>query len=591
MKFALTLAALVFSTVSAVGAELSAEDLDRRLRALNVLIEEQWEYQLRTTPEYASILGDKRWNDKLSDLSEASILADLAETKKFLRRFEAIDTTGFGEQERLNRDLMILNLRNDIAGTELRNYLMPVTQRSGVHLSMPQFASLLPFTNAKDYDDYIARLRQIPKPFDDVTARMRKGMAAKLMPPKFLLEKIVEQSQSIADQKPEDTPFARPLAKMPVSIPAAEQERIRTATLEAIRTKVLPSYAKFAKFVRDEYAPKGRTDVGVWSLPDGAKRYANAARQLTTTELTPDQIHNIGLREVGRIEAEMLTIAKKLGYNDLKTFNAAIEKNPDLKAKSREDILQRYRQYIDQMYKRLPELFGRLPKAKVEVVQTEAFREKQAAGADYHPPASDGSRPGRVNVNTYDATSRKTISNESTAYHEGVPGHHMQIAIAQELPTLPRYRREGGYTAFVEGWALYSEALGKEVGFYQDPYSDYGRLQDEMLRAIRLVVDTGLHHKRWTRDQVVQYFRDHSAIDEIEIQSETDRYISWPGQALAYKIGALKIVELRERARVELGSKFDIRKFHDEVLGAGALPLNVLEERIEAFIEREKRGA
>jgi uncharacterized protein (DUF885 family) len=286
----------------------------------------------------------------------------------------------------------------------------------------------------------------------------------------------------------------------------------------------------------------------------------------------------------------MLAIAKKLGYDDLKSFNAAIEANPDLKAKSGQDIIDAYQRYTDQMYAKLPELFGRLPKAKMIIEPTPAFAEESASGAEYNTGAPDGSRPGMVYVNTYQATSRKTLSFESTAYHEGVPGHHMQLSIQQELGDLPPFRQQGGETSFVEGWALYSERLGKEVGFYQDPYNDYGRLNDEMLRAIRLVVDTGLHSKNWTREQVVQYFRDHSAVDEVEIQSETDRYIVWPGQALAYKIGQLRILELRERAQKALGPKFDIRAFHDEVLGAGALPMKVLEERIEAWIARTARG-
>jgi uncharacterized protein (DUF885 family) len=272
----------------------------------------------------------------------------------------------------------------------------------------------------------------------------------------------------------------------------------------------------------------------------------------------------------------------------LKTFNAAVDKNPDLRAKSGQHLLDLYRQYNDQMYAKLPGLFGRLPKAKVEVVPTEPYREKDASSAEYIQPAPDGSRPGRVMVNTGEATARKIFNVESTAYHEGVPGHHLQIAIAQELEELPPFRRQGIITAFVEGWALYTENLGKEVGFYQDPYSDYGRLQDEMLRAIRLVVDTGMHAKHWTREQVVQFFRDHSVLDDVEVQSETDRYIVWPGQALAYKIGQMKIVELRERAKKELGSRFDIRGFHDQVLDAGALPLDILEARIDAWIFAQK---
>ena len=326
----------------------------------------------------------------------------------------------------------------------------------------------------------------------------------------------------------------------------------------------------------------------MWSLPEGVERYNVRIRHSTTTTLAADAIHDIGLREVARIEAEMMEIAKKQGFNDLKSFNQAIDANPELRAKSREQILDLYRKYEDQMYAQLPRLFGRLPKAKLEVVPVEAFREKEAAGADYTPGAADGSRPGRINVNTSDPPSRKTISMESTAYHEGLPGHHMQISIAQELSDLPQFRRQGGYNAYVEGWALYTERLGKEVGFYQNPFNDYGRLQDEMLRAIRLVVDTGLHAKKWTREQVVQYFHDHSAIDEVEVQNETDRYIVWPGQALGYKLGSLKIVELRDRARQQLGDRFDIREFHDQILGAGALPLDELDERINAWIKKTR---
>ena len=588
MKLIAAFAALLLTATSSFAAEPSAARLDTNLKALSDLLDEQWEYSLRTSPEEASLLGDKRWNDQVSDESERAVLADLAETKKFLRRFEAIDTTAFTEQERLNRELMILNLRNQIEAAPLQNYLMPVSQRSGLHLSLPGLGSLLTFTTAKDYDDYISRLRKMPTQFDDVTARMRKGMSLKLMQPKFLLEKISTQAQRIADQKPEETPFALPLKKMPESIPAAEQARIRVALLDAVKTSIQPAYAKFATFVRDEYAPRGRTDAGIWALPQGKERYASAVRRLTTTNLTPERIHEIGLSEVARIEGEMRQIAQKLGFADLKALNESIEKNPDLRAKSREHIVEIYRKYVDRMYARLPQLFGRLPKAKLEVAATEQFREQQAAAADYNSGAPDGSRPGRINVNTYEPTSRKIITYESTAYHEGVPGHHMQIAIAQELTDLPKYRREGGYTAFVEGWALYSERLGKEVGFYEDPYMDYGHLQDEMLRAIRLVVDTGIHSKRWMREQVVQYFRDHSAADEVDIQSETDRYISWPGQALGYKLGQLKISELRERARTALGPKFDIRAFHDEVLGAGALPLSVLEDRIDRWIARNR---
>jgi uncharacterized protein (DUF885 family) len=590
MKTLLAAALLLLSTAAASASELSAADLDKRRKALTDLLREEWEYVLRTSPEFASILGDKRYNDQVSDNSDAARIKDIRETKKFLERFEAIDTTGFSEQEQLNKELMVRDLKDSLEDYEWREWEMPVNQMGGIHLFAAQFPSFLTFTTAKDYDDYITRMKKFPVTMDQTIATMRKGMRDKLMPPKFLLEKVTGQAQKIADQAPEATPFALPLQKFPDSISEADRARIRTDFLAAIRTSVLPAYAKFAKFVRDEYAPAGRTDVGMWALPDGVKRYNRRIRRSTTTNMTADEIHQLGLREVARIEGEMLTIAKKLGYNDLPSFFKAVDQNPDLKAKSREQIIELYRKYTDQMYAKLPELFGRLPKAKLEVVPMESFREASAAGADYNDGAPDGSRPGRVNVNTSEPQSRKTISMESTAYHEGVPGHHMQVSIALELGDLPDFRKQSNYTAYVEGWALYSERLGKEVGFYQDPYNDFGRLTDEMLRAIRLVVDSGLHAKHWTREQVVQFFHDHSAIDEVDVQNETDRYIVWPGQALGYKVGQLKILELRERARAALGDRFDVRQFHDEVLGAGALPMDVLEERIDAWIAAKKKA-
>lgn len=589
-KFVLLLMTLSLAAPALRADELSASSLDKRLKALNDLIAEQWEYTLRTSPEYASILGDKRYNDKSGDNSVAAARVDNEENKKFLRRFEAIDTRGFSDQEQLNKELMVKNLRDSIEGYTWKEWEMPVNQMGGIHLFAAQFPSYLSFTSTKDYDDYITRMHNFPKQMDDTIAIMRMGMHDKLMPPKFLLEKVAGQASAIAATPVEQSSFATPLSKFPAAVSEADRTRIRAAFTDAIQNSIYPAYKKFAAFVKDEYAPAGRTQVGMWSLPNGVARYARRARQSTTTKLTPAEIHDIGLREVARIEGEMLTIAKAQGFNDLKSFNASIEKNADLRAKSREQILEIYRKYEDQMYAKLPQLFGRLPKAKLEVVAVGSYREKEAAGADYDPGAADGSRPGRINVNTYDATNRKTITMESTAYHEGVPGHHMQLSIAQELTDLPQFRRQGGYTAYVEGWALYSEKLGKEVGFYQNPFNDYGRLQDEMLRAIRLVVDTGLHAKKWTRQQVVDYFHDHSAQDEVEVQNETDRYIVWPGQALGYKIGSLKITELRERARKELGDRFDIRAFHDEVLGAGALPLDVLEKRINAWIAGRKKS-
>lgn len=588
-RFAVVL--LLLSLALPVFAQKPAgNDLERRRKQLNDLLHEEWEYVLRTNPEFASILRDRRYNDKISDFSEAAIQDDLRQTQVFLEKFEAVDTSGFPEQEQLNKTLMVRGLRERLEGARFTSWRMPVNQFFGIHLDMPQLVRLLPFETVKDYEDYVARLRQVPRSFDEHIVQMRKGMEGGLMPPKFLLAKVADQVDRLSGQEPEKSPFAMPLSKFPDSFTAQDKERLRQAVLAAIRESVLPGYAKFGKFVREEYAPRGREHEGVWSLPDGAARYQFALQRSTTTEMTAEQIHQLGLREVARIEGEMLAIAKKLGHNDLKSFNAAIEKDPALRARSRQHILDMYRLYTDQMYARLPQLFGRLPKAKVEIIQVEEFREKEAAGAQYNQGSPDGKRPGYVLVNTGDFHDRKTLTFESTAYHEGVPGHHMQISIAQELPTLPPFRQQGGHTAFVEGWALYSERLGKEVGFYQDPYSDYGRLQDEMLRAIRLVLDSGAHYKKWTRQQMVDFFRAHSALDEPDIQAETDRYIVWPGQATAYKVGQLKILELRERAQKELGDRFDIRGFHDEVLGAGSLPLDVLEQRINQWIAERKKA-
>lgn len=559
-------------------------DVDTRRKALDRLLAEHWEYNLRTHPELATILGDHRWDDRWSDASPEAIAADLEEQKKFLARFEEIDTTGFPEQEVLDQQLMVRGLRETLDNAKFEDWLMPINQMSGPHLQLPQVPSMFRFTTVPDYEGYLARLQKLPAVLDQIVALMRAGMAKGLMPPKVQLALTVTQAEKLGKGRPEDSPFAQPVAKFPDDIAKADQDRLRTAVLAAIKDDVLPAYRTLTAFLRDEYVPKGRADAGVWSLPEGEARYLAAIVSNTTTRMTADEIHELGLAEVTRIEAEQEAIGKALGFKDLSAFRKHIRKSKKLYAKSQKDILDRYQQHTDAMYAKLPELFGRLPEQKMVILPTEEFREKDASGAEYQQGAPDGSRPGIVRVNTYTPKKRLWIDMESTAYHEGVPGHHLQLTIQQELPEMPPFRKFGGYTAFFEGWALYSERLGKEVGFYTDPYSDYGRLQDELLRAIRLVVDTGLHHKKWTREQVVDFFHDHSTIDEPTVQAETNRYIVWPGQALAYKIGQLTILRLRDKAQTALGGAFDIRTFHDTVLAAGALPLDVLEARIDAWI-------
>jgi uncharacterized protein (DUF885 family) len=353
----------------------------------------------------------------------------------------------------------------------------------------------------------------------------------------------------------------------------------------------MPSYQRFAKFLTATDIPQCRKEPGIWALPDGDAYYAFRIRQSTTTEKTAAEIHQIGLDEVKRDEAEMLAIVQKLGFADLKTFTAALKADPKEHPASADALLAAFRGYIAQMQPRLPELFGRLPKAKLEVVAMAAYEAPNQPAAFYDQGTPDGKRPGRVDVNTYNFADRSLAGVEAVAYHEGIPGHHLQISIQQELTGLPEFRKQSYYTAYTEGWGLYSERLGKEIGFYQDPYSDYGRLEADMWRAIRLVVDTGVHSQHWTRQQMVDYFHEHSGLDETNIQSEVDRYIAWPAQALGYKMGQLKILELRERAEKALGAKFDIRAFHDVVLGSGALPLDVLEKQVDGWIAGQGGGA
>jgi len=567
-----------------------ATSLDARRQQLRDIIADQWEYKMRTSPEYASILGDKRYNDRWSDLSEKAIHDDLAESQKYVARLDRVDASGFPEQERLNKALLERSLKLDLEGAKFEGWLMPETQQWGPHLFLPQLVSLLSFTSVKDYDDYLARLRTLPAVLDQTVALMRAGMSKGLVPAKILLGKIATQADEIAASAPDASAFAVPLKAFPAAVPEADRARIRAACLAAIQDRVNPAYRSFAAFVRAEYEPHGRAEPGEWSLPLGQERYAFHIKNTTSTTMTADEVHELGLKEVARIETEMRAVAQKLGYADLPSFAASIDKNPALHFTSRQAVLDLYRKYIDQMYTKLPSLFGRLPKAKVTVMPDEEFREKSASAAEYDQATPDGSRPGHVMINTGDFAKRTTLSVETTAYHEGVPGHHLQISIAQEVTGLPAFRQQYNVTSFSEGWALYSERLGEEVGFYQDPYSYYGHLQDEMLRAIRLVVDSGLHAKKWTRQQVVDFFHAHSTIDEVEVQSETDRYIADPGQALAYKVGQLKILALREKAKKALGDKFDIRAFHDVVLGSGALPLDVLEEQVDRWIASVRAG-
>ena len=554
-----------------------------RVAAQDALFEEQYESDLKNFPERATAFGDYRYNDKLTDYSLEAITQRNKTNQEFLVRLKAIDTTGFSDQDQLSHDLMMRVLQQRITDYSFKEYEMPINQQNGIHTSLADLPNSMPFTTVKQYEDYISRLHQIPRVLSQTEEVLRAGMKDKLMPVRFLLEKIPVQCQGIIDANP----FLLPTKKYPANISPEEQKRLTQQITEVVNNEVIPAYKHFANFVKTEYAPQGRTTLAITSLPDGQKRYENDIYARTTTHLSADEIHQIGLREIDRIEAEMTAIAKKEGFADLASFRASLKTNPKYIPTSSEQILDDFRKYIAQMEPKLPQLFTLLPKSPVTV---EAIPPFQAAAATHYVTGTpDGKRPGRVVVATSNFAERSLIDDEAVAYHEGVPGHHMQNSVNQQLTGLPKFRLHGlGFNAYGEGWALYAEQLGKEVGFYQDPVSDYGRLSSELFRAVRLVVDTGIHSKGWTREQVVEFMRKSGAVDEPTIQSETDRYIAWPAQALSYKLGQLKISELRQRAQKELGASFDIRTFHDEILDGGSLPLDMLEARTDKWIAQQK---
>ena len=583
MRAKIAIPLLTAALATSVFAQQNSKPVAERLAAQNALFEEQYETDLKNFPERATSFGDYRYNDKLGDRSLAAIAERNKTDQSFLARLQAIPTSGFSEQDQLSHDLLIRVLQQRIADFDLKEFEMSVNQMNGIHTTLADLPLSVPADSVKHYEDYIARLHQIPRVLSQTTEVLRAGMNDKLMPVKFLLEKVPVQCDGIV----EADPFLLPTKKYPADISSEDQKRLTEAIASAVNTEVLPAYIKFAEFFRTEYAPHGRSILAVTSLPNGQKLYENDIYGRTTTHMTADEIHQLGLNEIARIESEMTVIAKKQGFADLAAFRASLKTNPKYIPTSAEQILDDFRHYIAQMQPKLPELFGLLPKSPVTVEAIPAFQ--SAAATHYNIGTPDGKRPGRVVVATSNFADRSLIDDEAIAYHEGIPGHHMQLSIQQQLTGLPKFRLHGlGFNAYTEGWALYSEQLGKEVGFYQDPVSDYGRLSSELFRAVRLVVDTGIHSKGWSRDQVVDFFRKSGAVDEPTIQSETDRYIAWPAQALSYKLGQLKFRELRERAQKELGAKFDIRAFHDEMLDGGALPLDLLDARTNQWIAKQK---
>ena len=560
-------------------------DVAGRIAAQNAVFAESFEAALKASPRRATAIGDYRYNDLLEDESLGAIAANEARNEGYLARLAAISTDGFPEQDRLSHELMVRSLEQRKADYGYKDYEMPASQMDGPHTGLADLPLAVPLDSVKHYEDYLARLHQIPRVFLQTEEVMRAGEKDGLMPVRFLLEKVPAQCEGVIAADP----FLLPTKKFPAGFSAEDKARLTKGITDAVNTEVIPAYKQFAAFVAVEYAPHGRTALSVASLPGGEGRYRNDIRGRTTVStMTPEQIHQLGLSEIARIEAEMLVVAKKEGFADLASFRASLKTNPKYKATSSEQVVGDFAKYIAQMQPKLPLLFTNIPGAPVTVEAIPAFQ--AAMATHYQTGTPDGKRPGRVSVATSNVAERSLIDDEAVAYHEGIPGHHMQLSVAQTLKGLPKFRLYSGNAGYVEGWALYSEQLGKEVGFYQDPVSDYGRLSSELFRAVRLVVDTGIHSKGWTREQVVAFFRESGAVDEPTIQAETDRYIAWPAQALSYKLGQLKFRELRERAQRELGPKFDIRTFHDEMLNGGVLPLDMLDARTNGWIAEQKQG-
>jgi uncharacterized protein (DUF885 family) len=551
-----------------------------RVAKQNALFEEFYQTELKNSPERATAYGDYRYNSQLGQYSLAEIARQHAEADDFLARLKAIPTDGMSDKDLLSHRILEKQLEREDVNYALKNYEMPVNQQNGVHTRLADLPNAVPFDSVPHYQDYVSRLRQIPRVLEQTTEVMKQGEKDGLMPPKFILEKLAGQCDGVIAANP----FLQPTKKFPTEFSEQDKKRLTDEITKAVNDNVFPAYKKFAEFLRTEYAPKGRTELSVESLADGKRRYAEAVKTMTTMNIMPAEVHEIGLKEVARVTDEMTKLAQDNGYKDLPSFREAINKDPKWKPTKEQQILDDYKKYIHQMEPKLPELFGLLPKSPVTVEPIPDFA--KAAATHYVQGTPDGKRPGRVVVAVSNPTKRSLIDDEAVAYHEGVPGHHMQISIAQTLQGLPKFRLHGFYSAYGEGWALYSEELGKEIGFYKDPVSDYGRLNSEMLRAVRLVVDTGIHDKNWSREKVIDYMHANDINDAVA-QTEADRYIAWPGQALAYKMGQLSILKLRDEAKAQLGNRFDIKAFHDEILNGGAMPLDLLQERVEAWIKEQ----
>ena len=560
---------------------------------LDTLYAEYWEESLKLNPINATFIGDKRYNDQLPNFFSADYRKQTGEfNRRWLQRLQGLDVSKVEGQARLSHEILVESLQEQIAGEAFPDWQQPINQ----FFSVPNYIVMLgsgssaqPFKTVKDYDDWLARAGKVPALFEQAIANMREGVQAGVVQPRLLMQKVLPQLDGVVSDDPQKTPFWGPISNLPADFSDADKKRLTEAYTAMINQQLVPAFRGLRTYLADEYIPVARETHGLGALPNGAEWYAHLAKSTTTTSLTPAEIHQIGLDEVARLRTELEQLKTEVGFEgDLKSFFKYMSTDPKFTFKSEDAILKDYRDLEAKVNQKVPELFSLMPKAAFEIRPVEAFRAASEAAGSYMSPSEDGTRPGIFYLNTYDLPARKSWARDSLYLHEAIPGHHFQLALQQELEGVPAFRRFGGQTAYIEGWGLYAESLGKELGVYADPYQRFGQLSAEIWRAIRLVVDTGLHSKGWTREQVLEYMHDNSGLSETDAIAEAERYMAIPGQALAYKIGQLKITELRNRAQKELGDKFDIREFHAQVLGDGSLPLAVLEAKIDRWIATQK---
>ncbi|MCR6685018.1 DUF885 family protein [Pseudoxanthomonas sp.] len=561
-----------------------------KAQRLQRIYADYWEASLRLNPLQATFQGDGRWNDQLPNYLSAAFRQQGREfTTEWLGKVEAVGEDGLEGQDLLSYRIFVRNARDALEGERFPGWMQPVNQFNNPATLMAMLgsgASAQPFRTVADYDAWARRALGIPVLFDQAIANMREGMAAGVVQPRPLMQKVLPQLDALIRPTAEETLFWNPIRNMPEDIPAAERERIAADYKRLVENRLMPAYRRLRGFIATEYLPATRASDGLGALPGGDEWYAYLVRQSTTSDLDPEQIHRIGLEEVERIHGEIAAVMKQARFRgSMQKFFRFMQTDKRFQFADEEALLAFHRSLEPKVMARVPDYFSLLPKAGFEVRAVEPYRAQSAAGGSYMRPSGDGSRPGVFYVNTYDLPSRKTWDAEDLFLHEAIPGHHFQLALQQELHDLPAFRRFGGETAFTEGWGLYAESLGRDLGLYQDPYSYFGYLQNELWRAIRLVVDTGLHGKGWTRQQVIDYMLENSATSRAEAVAEAERYMAIPGQALAYKTGELKIVQLRRKAQAALGERFDVRAFHAEVLKDGSVPLDVLEAKIDAWID------